>query len=250
MTEQPDVNYPENNFISHLLELRSRLLKILIVIISIFFIMLPWSSQIYDWLAYPLIVALPIGSKMIATGIITPFSIPLKITFLVAFIISLPWVLYQTWAFIAPGLYLHEKKLVLPLIISSCILFFSGMSFSYFFVFKTVFNFIVKMAPQSIAVAPEIGSYFDFVITMFIAFGLAFEVPVVVIILTKMQIVSIAKLKKIRPYIIVTAFIVAAITTPPDVMSQLLLAIPLCLLYECGLLFAPFFVKTEKILQD
>jgi len=190
--------------------------------------------------------ALPAGSKMIATGVITPFLIPVKVTMLVAFIISLPWVLYQLWAFVAPGLYMHEKKLVAPLVISSSLLFIAGVAFCYFFVFGVVFPFINNFAPKSVSVAPDIDSYVDFVLTMFLAFGMTFEVPIIVIVLVRMGLVPLEKLKQIRPYVVVGAFVVAAVVTPPDIMSQLLLAVPLCLLYEVGLFVAPIFARATK----
>ncbi|CAL63167.2 Sec-independent protein translocase protein TatC [Herminiimonas arsenicoxydans] len=236
----------EDSFISHLIELRSRLMKASIVVIVIFLCLMPWAGTIYDFLARPMMLALPEGSKMIATGVITPFLIPVKVTMLVAFIISLPWVLYQMWAFIAPGLYTHEKKLIAPLVVSSSALFIAGIAFCYFLVFGVIFHFINNFAPKSISVAPDIDSYFGFVMTMFIAFGLTFEVPVIVIVLVRMGLVSVEKLKQIRPYVIVGAFVIAAVVTPPDVMSQLLLAVPLCLLYEVGLLLAPLFVKITQ----
>jgi sec-independent protein translocase protein TatC len=245
MTDQQNTGV-EDTFISHLVELRDRLIRASAVVIVVFLCLMPFASRIFDYLASPMMNALPVGAKMIATGVITPFLIPIKITLLVAFIIALPWVLYQAWAFIAPGLYTHEKKLVAPLVISSSVLFVVGVAFCYFFVFGVVFKFINDFAPKSISVAPDIESYFGFVMTMFIAFGLTFEVPVVVIVLVRMEWVSIAKLKEIRPYMIVAAFVIAAIVTPPDIMSQLLLALPLCLLYEAGLLLAPLFVRATQ----
>lgn len=240
----------EDSFISHLVELRNRLVKASLAIIVVFLCMMPWAGQIYDLLAYPMMSALPAGSKMIATGVITPFLIPVKVTLLAAFIIALPVVLYQGWAFIAPGLYAHEKRLVAPLVISSSLLFVAGVAFCYFFVFGVVFKFVNNFSPTSIAVAPDIENYFDFVMMMFIAFGLTFEVPIVVIVLVRMGLVSVEKLREIRPYVIVGSFIVAAVVTPPDVMSQLLLAIPLCLLYEIGLLVAPMFVKLTQAPEE
>ncbi len=236
----------EDSFISHLIELRSRLMKAAAVVIVVFLCLMPWAGNIYDYLALPMMHALPEGSKMIATGVITPFLIPVKVTMLVAFIIALPWVLYQLWAFVAPGLYSHEKKLIAPLVVSSSMLFIAGVAFCYFLVFGVIFHFINNFAPKSISVAPDIDSYFGFVMTMFVAFGLTFEVPIVVIVLVRMGLVSVEKLKQIRPYVIVGAFVVAAVVTPPDVMSQLLLAVPLCLLYEVGLLLAPMFVKITQ----
>lgn len=236
----------EESFISHLIELRSRLMKAALVVIVVFLCLMPWAGTIYDYLALPMMQSLPQGSKMIATGVITPFLIPVKVTMLVAFIIALPWVLYQMWAFIAPGLYAHEKKLIAPLVISSSVLFIAGVAFCYFFVFGVIFHFINNFAPHSISVAPDIDAYFGFVMTMFIAFGMTFEVPVVVIVLVRMGLVSVEKLRQMRPYVIVGAFVVAAVVTPPDVMSQMLLAVPLCLLYEIGLLLAPMFVRITR----
>ncbi|HEY6773600.1 MAG TPA: twin-arginine translocase subunit TatC [Oxalicibacterium sp.] len=236
----------EESFISHLIELRSRLMKAALVVIVVFLCLMPWAGTIYDYLALPMMQSLPQGSKMIATGVITPFLIPVKVTMLVAFIIALPWVLYQMWAFVAPGLYAHEKKLIAPLVISSSVLFIAGVAFCYFLVFGVIFHFINNFAPHSISVAPDIDSYFGFVMTMFIAFGLTFEVPVVVIVLVRMGLVSVEKLRQMRPYVIVGAFVVAAVVTPPDVMSQMLLAVPLCLLFEIGLLLAPMFARITR----
>lgn len=243
----------QDTFISHLVELRNRLVKAFVPILVVFgvlFLAWPGPAAIYDFLARPMMAALPAGAKMIATGVITPFLIPMKVTLLVAFIVSLPWVLYQLWAFIAPGLYAHEKKLVAPLVISSSLLFIIGVAFSYFFVFGTVFKFINEFAPKSITVAPDIENYFDFVMTMCLAFGVTFEVPIVVIVLVRMGLVTVEKLKSIRPYVIVGAFVIAAVVTPPDVMSQLFLAVPLCLLYEVGLLLAPLFARVTQAPEE
>lgn len=250
MSDEKKMTGGEDSFISHLIELRSRLMKAASVVVIVFLCLMPWAGNIYDLLAYPMMVALPEGSKMIATGVITPFLIPVKVTMLVAFIIALPWVLYQMWAFIAPGLYSHEKKLIAPLVVSSSMLFIAGIAFCYFLVFGVVFRFVNDFAPKSISVAPDIDSYFGFVMTMFIAFGLTFEVPIVVIVLVRMGLVTVEKLKQIRSYVIVGAFVIAAIVTPPDVMSQLLLAVPLCLLYEVGLLLAPLFVKVTQAPEE
>ncbi|MBC3806735.1 twin-arginine translocase subunit TatC [Undibacterium seohonense] len=238
----------QDSFISHLVELRDRLVKacagIAIVCAALF--AWPGPSAIYDFLAQPMVAALPAGAKMIATGVISPFLIPMKVTLLLGFLIALPWVLYQAWAFVAPGLYAHEKRLVAPLVISSSILFLSGVSFCYFFVFKNVFQFVAEFAPTSITVAPDIENYLDFVMSMCLAFGLTFEVPIVVIVLVRTGILSIEKLKAIRSYVIVGAFIFAAIVTPPDIWSQLSLAICMCLLFELGLFVAPIFVKATQ----
>lgn len=250
MTDEQNTTAAGETFISHLVELRNRVMKASAAIILVFLCLMPWAGTIYDLLAMPMMNALPAGSKMIATGVITPFLIPVKVTLLIAFLVALPIVLYQAWAFIAPGLYAHEKKLVAPLVISSSILFVAGVAFCYFFVFGTVFKFVNDFAPKSIAVAPDIESYFGFVMTMFIAFGLTFEVPIVVIVLVRVGIVSIDKLKEIRPYVVVGAFVIAAVVTPPDVVSQLLLAIPLCLLYEVGLILAPLFARVTRAPEE
>jgi sec-independent protein translocase protein TatC len=232
----------QESFISHLIELRTRLMRagaaVLVLFVALFF--WPGSGTIYDFLAAPLISVMGPDAKLIATGVVTPFMIPVKVTAVVAFMLALPVVLYQAWAFVAPGLYEHEKKLAAPLIIASTLLFFAGVAFCYYFVFGKVFAFIQGFAPKSISPMPDIEAYFNFVLTMFIAFGVTFEIPIVVILLVRMGIVSVAKLADARPYVIVGAFIVAAVVTPPDVISQFMLAVPMCILYEAGLFFARF----------
>lgn len=230
----------EDTFVSHLIELRDRLLRVLVAFGLVLLVLIPFASDLYDLLATPMMGALPEGTKMIATGVITPFLVPIKVAMMVAFVCTLPYTLYQAWAFVAPGLYNHEKKLVLPLVVTSTLLFVIGIAFCYFFVFNTVFHFIHQIAPKSISVAPDIENYLNFVLTMFLAFGLTFETPIVVVILTRLNIVTLAQLREMRPYFIVIAFIIAAVVTPPDVVSQLLLAIPMCLLYEVGLFAARF----------
>jgi len=236
-TEQP--------FVQHLIELRDRLVKATlgVAVAAAVLAFFPGPAELYDLLAAPLVAQLPAGATLIATSVISPFLVPLKILLMAAFLLALPVVLYQVWAFVAPGLYSHEKKLVLPLVISSTVLFFMGVAFCYFFVFGQVFKFIQSFAPKSITAAPDIEAYLSFVLTMFIAFGMAFEVPIVVIVLARMNVVSIQKLKDFRSYFIVLAFIIAAIITPPDVVSQLALAIPMCLLYEVGIWAAQLFIK-------
>ena len=235
----------QDTFISHLVELRDRLLRSLLAIGVVFLALFvyPGSGPIYDFLAAPLMHALPEGTKMIATGVITPFMVPVKVTALVALLVALPYVLYQAWAFVAPGLYAHEKRLVLPLVIASTVLFLAGIAFCYYLVFGKVFAFINSFAPQSITPAPDIEAYFSFVLTMFLAFGVTFEIPVIVIVLARAGIVTIEQLKSARPYVIVGAFVVAAVVTPPDVLSQLLLALPMCGLYELGLVLARFVAR-------
>jgi sec-independent protein translocase protein TatC len=239
-------------FISHLVELRDRLVKAVIGVAIVCIALLAWPgpAMIYDFLAAPMLASLPVGAKMIATGVSAPFLVPMKVTLVLALILSLPWVFYQAWAFVAPGLYAHEKRLVLPLVISSSLLFIAGVAFCYFFVFGRVFHFIANFAPTSIAVMPDIENYLDFVISMCLAFGATFEVPVVVVILVRMGIVTVDKLKSFRPYIIVGAFVIAAIVTPPDVVSQLALAVPMWLLFELGLLLAPVFVRVTRAPEE
>ena len=240
----------QETFLSHLIELRQRLVWSLLAFFAASAPMLWFSSELYDVLAMPLIDSLPQGARMIATGVITPFLIPMKIAFMAGFVASLPFLLYQAWAFVAPGLYAHEKRLVLPLVVSSTLLFMIGMVFCYFIVFGKVFAFIASFAPKSISVAPDIEAYFNFVLGMFLAFGLAFEVPVVVVVLARMGLVSIEKLRHFRSYFIVLAFIVAAVITPPDIVSQLALAVPMCLLYELGIWAAQVVIKHTKAPEE
>ena len=246
-SEQPA---PEQSFLSHLVELRTRIVRASIAIIVIFIPMTFFMQQIFEFLSRPMLAALPTGAKLIATGVITPFMVPLKVTLFAAFLIALPYVLWQAWAFVAPGLYRHEKRLAAPLIASSVLMFFAGMSYCYFVVFGFVFKFIAGFAPASVSVSPDIEAYFSFVMGLFIAFGLTFEVPIVVVLLVRFGIASIDKLKKARPYVVVGAFIVAAIFTPPDVLSQLLLAIPLCILYELGIIIARFVGGPKAVAEE
>jgi sec-independent protein translocase protein TatC len=236
-TEQP--------FVQHLFELRDRLLHALYGVAAVLAVLLfyPGPSHIYDLLAMPLVKSLPEGSRMIAVGVVSPFLVPIKVSVLAAIGVSLPWILYQIWAFVAPGLYKHEKKLVMPLVAASTLLFYTGAAFCYFFVFGQAFPAIQKMAPISVAVSPDIEAYLDFVITMFIAFGVAFEVPIVVVILARMNIVTVAQLKNFRTYFIVGASAVSALVTPPDPVSMIALLVPMYLLYEIGILAAQVFIK-------
>ena len=236
-TEQP--------FVQHLIELRDRLLRSIygIVVALVVLLFYPGPSRLYDLLAMPLVRALPEGSHMIAVGVVSPFLVPIKVSVMAAIGLALPWILYQIWAFVAPGLYRHEKKLVLPLVAASTILFYMGAAFCYFFVFGQAFPAIQKMAPMSVAVSPDIEAYLDFVITMFIAFGVAFEVPIVVVILARMGIVTITQLKTFRTYFVVGAAAVAGLVTPPDPVSMIALLVPMYLLYELGILAAQLFIK-------
>src|ERR1700693_1437670 len=233
----------QDTFISHLVELRDRLLRAILAVVVVFLCLFPWARELYALLAKPLIAALPVGGQMIVTYVVGVFLVPVKVAFLVAFVIALPYVLYQVWAFVAPGLYVHEKRLVLPLVVASSVLFIVGMSFAYFLVFPVVFKFMASIAPEGVAWMTDIDKYLSFVLTTFMAFGVTFEVPVVVIVLVRVGVVSIDKLKEIRPYVIVGAFVVGAIFTPPDVISQVMLAVPLWLLYELGIVLSRFVAR-------
>ena len=246
MAEEQKTSGSEDTFISHLIELRSRVVKAAAAVLVIFLCMMPWSAHIFDLLAAPMINALPVGSKMIATGVITPFLIPVKVTMLMAFMIALPWVLYQMWAFVAPGLYSHEKRLVAPLVITSTLLFYTGVAFSYFIVFQKAFPAIQRMAPASVQVSPDIEAYLDFVLTMFIAFGVAFEVPVAVVIVARLGLVTVEQLRKFRNYYWVVAAGVAGLVTPPDPASMIALLVPMILLYEVGIWTVPIFIKRTQ----
>ncbi len=236
--------------IAHLVELRSRLLNSFLAWLLVFICLFPWASDLYALLAQPMLAKLPQGGQMIATDVTTPFFVPLKVAMMAAFVIALPFVLYQLWRFVAPGLYAHEKKLMLPLIMVSTLLFFCGMAFAYFAVFPVVFGFITAAAPVGVAVMTDIDKYLSFVLGMFLAFGITFEVPIAVVILVHMGMVSVEKLRELRSYVIVGAFVVAAIVTPPDVVSQFMLAIPLWLLYEAGVVVASWMGVRNRTSND
>ncbi|WP_034619730.1 twin-arginine translocase subunit TatC [Chitinibacter tainanensis] len=240
-----DLNDNLQPLIGHLIELRNRLVRSILVFIVGFVIAFAFSAKLYDLLVGPLTAVLN-GQKLITTGIATPFLVQIKIAALVAFVATLPHTLYQIWAFIAPGLYVHEKKLILPLVIASTLLFLAGMAFAYFLVFGVVFKFIASVIPDSMQWLPDSGEYLDFALGMFLAFGVTFEVPIAVIVLVRMGFVTVAKLREVRPYVIVGAFVIAAVVTPPDVLSQCLLAIPLWLLYEAGVLVATWLYQPVK----
>ncbi len=242
---------PTDNFISHLIELRDRLLRIVIGFVVVFVAFFPFANKIYELLAAPLLnKLLPIGGQMIATGVTTPFFVPMKVAMMAAFIVSLPHTMYQVWAFVAPGLYAHEKKFMIPMIVASSLLFLAGMSFAYFLVFPVIFGYIVNTAPHGVAVMTDIGSYLDFVLTLFFAFGLAFQVPIAVVMAVRFGWVSTQTLQQARGYVIVGAFVIGAIFTPPDIISQFMLAVPMWLLYEIGILVAKLTKQTpaSKIL--
>jgi sec-independent protein translocase protein TatC len=241
-----DLEEGSESFLSHLVELRDRLLRAIGALLLAFLCLVPFSKQIYAWLAQPMLAQLPAGVAMIATEVTSPFFIPIKVTLLAAVVLALPVILYQVWAFVAPGLYAHEKKLVAPLVFASTFLFLLGMAFAYFLVFPVVFGVMKTFTPEGVAWMPDIGAYFSFVVNMFLAFGITFEVPIAVILCVKVGVVSVAKLREIRPYVIVGAFVIAAVVTPPDVLSQFLLAVPLCLLYEAGIIIAAMMTRSSS----
>lgn len=228
---------PTESFVSHLIELRNRLLRIVIGMLLIFAGLFPFANKVYALLAAPMLEKLPEGTQMIATAVVTPFFVPMKVAMMAAFVIALPHTLYQLWMFVAPGLYPKEKKLMLPAITVSSFLFLCGMAFAYFLVFPVVFAFILAAAPEGVAVMTDIAEYLDFVMTLFLAFGFAFEVPVAVVLAARFGWVNVNQLKEARGYVIVGAFVIAAIFTPPDIISQFMLAVPLWMLYEAGILF-------------
>lgn len=237
MTDPTQTTQP---LIEHLIELRRRTMWIAGGILLSFLGLMPFAQELYSFVAKPLMSSLPANTSMIATDVIAPFFVPVKVTLMVAFLLSLPHTLYQVWAFIAPALYQNEKRLITPLLLSSLLLFAAGMAFAYFLVFPVIFQFLAGVTPAGVNMATDIDKYLSFVLGMFVAFGMTFEVPIVVVLLNRMGIVSRAQLQAARPYVIVGAFVVAAIVTPPDVISQILLAVPLILLYEAGLWFCHF----------
>ncbi|MFQ1827889.1 twin-arginine translocase subunit TatC [Aeromonas veronii] len=235
----------EQPLISHLVELRTRLLRSITAILVVFLALIYFSNNIYDFVAQPLLSQLPQGTSMIATDVATPFLTPIKLTLVVSFFVAIPYLLYQAWAFIAPGLYQHERRLIMPLVVSSALLFYAGMAFAYYVVFPLVFGFFTSTAPAGVTVATDIASYLDFVLTLFFAFGVAFEIPVATILLCWTGVTTPQNLKEKRPYVVVGVFVVGMLLTPPDVFSQTLLAIPMWALWEIGLFFARFYVKKE-----
>ncbi len=237
---------PTENFVSHLIELRNRLLRIVVGFVIVFIAFFPFANKIYALLAAPLLSKLPAGGQMIATAVTTPFFVPMKVAMMAAFIVSLPHTMYQVWAFVAPGLYAHEKKFMIPMIIASSSLFLAGMAFAYFVVFPVVFGFIVGTAPQGVAVMTDIGNYLDFVLTLFFAFGLAFQVPIAVVMIVRFGWLTVAQLKEARGYVVVGAFVIGAIFTPPDIISQFMLAMPIWLLFELGLIVASLTKRTSE----
>ena len=237
--------------VQHLVELRSALLRSIIAIALFFAVLFPFSEDIYSFIAAPILAVIP-GSNLIAIGVISPFLTPLKMSLILAIYLALPYLLFKIWQFIAPALYKHEKKLVLPLVISSTVLFYAGLLFSFYIVFPVIFNFLSSVGPTSVEFAPDIQYYLDFILKVSFAFGVAFEVPVATILLIMFNVTTVSQLKKNRPYIIIGAFVIGMVLTPPDVISQILIAIPIWLLFEVGLMFAPMFKvrKNDKNLKD
>lgn len=250
-TSKPDkaAEAPEDReqpLISHLVELRDRLLRIVLVIAVVFMVLMPFSNTLFTLLSGPLLAHMPQDSSMIAIEVASPFLIPFKLTLFLALFISIPFVLYQVWSFIAPGLYLHERRLALPLLVSSTLLFYAGAAFAYFVVFPLVFAFFTSTTPEGVAVMTDISRYLDFVLTLFFAFGAAFEVPVVTVLLVWTGMVTREGLRSKRPYIIVGAFVVGMLLTPPDIISQTLLAVPIWILFELGVVFSAWFEKRPE----
>ncbi|NKF21231.1 twin-arginine translocase subunit TatC [Solimonas sp. C16B3] len=235
---------------AHLLELRSRLLRVVVGVLVLFIPMSFFAKQIYSLLAEPMLKLLPAGSSMIATEVASPFFAPIKLSAVVAFALAMPWTLWQVWSFVAPGLYKSEKRLVAPLMASSTLLFYAGISFAYFFVLPTVFHFMVTVAPQGVAVMTDISKYLDFVLTIFIAFGLAFETPVALVLIVKTGFVTPKQLSANRQYVLVGAFVVGAIFTPPDIVSQIMLAVPVYLLFELGIIAARILVPESAAVDE
>ena len=240
----------EESFLSHLVELRDRLIKSLLVVLALFFVCFYFSGEIMRFLSQPLYQVLPAGTKPIFTDQAGAFFTLTKVAFLTALLLALPWVLYQAWAFVAPGLYTHEKKMALPIIVSSTLLFFVGMAFAYFVVFPSIFGTFVGFTPAGVNMTPDIDKYWSFALTMFIAFGITFETPVVLAVLTRAGIVTVNQLAEFRGYFIVAAFVIAAVVTPPDVLSQLFLAVPLVILYEVGIIISRFITPRTRASED
>ena len=228
-------NAQASRLIDHLIELRSRLLRAVLGLMIVVVALLPVANRLYSWLALPLVEKLPAGGQLIATGVASPFFAPIKLAFFTAVFITMPWLLYQAWAFVAPGLYQREKRLATPLLVSAVLLFYAGCAFAYFIVLPSVFGFLTKVTPEGVAMMTDISRYLDFVLVIFLAFGISFELPVALVILVALGWVTPGQLREWRGYSIVGVFILAAVITPPDVVSQLMLAIPMCLLYELGI---------------
>ncbi len=244
MSPEPE-NLAEGTLISHLLELRERIIRALVAVGILFVPCALYANQLFTWVARPLLKMLPKGAALIATGVAAPFTTPFKLAFFVALFAAMPYVLYQVWAFVAPGLYRHEKRFALPLLVSSIVLFYTGMTFAYFAVFPAIFHFFAATTPKGVAMMTDISQYLDFVLVMFFAFGAAFEVPVAVVLLVVMNLVTVEKLRSIRGYVLLGVFIVAAFITPPDAVSQSIMALPMYLLYEAGVIMARILVRPK-----
>lgn len=242
--------YPENSLMGHLIELRAKLLRIVMVILFIFICSAYFANDLYQMISKPLTDVLPAGTQMIAKDVTAPFLTPFKLTFMLSIFAAIPFVLYQIWSFVAPGLYKHEKRLIAPLLISSTLLFYAGMAFVYFVVFPLIFQFFSSVGPSIMNYTPDISSYLDFVLTLFFAFGVAFEIPVVILLLCWTGATSADKLREKRPYVVVGAFVVGMLLTPPDVISQTLLAIPMWFLFEVGLFFSSFYTRAADNDED
>jgi sec-independent protein translocase protein TatC len=249
MSEHPETDQ-EQTFLQHLIELRSRLLKACLAVVAVLVCLLPFSRQLYQYLAGPLLAQMPEGSSMIAIDVASPFLAPFKLTLLLSLVIAIPVVMYQLWAFVAPALFKHEKRLARPLLVSSVFLFYLGCAFAFFVVFPLVFGFMTRIAPEGVSVMTDINRYLDFVIALFLAFGIAFEVPIATIILVATGLTTTEKLGKARPYVIVAAFAVGMLLTPPDIISQTLLAIPMWILYEIGIVLCRILLPEKEAEAD
>jgi sec-independent protein translocase protein TatC len=241
---------PEGTLISHLLELRTRLLRALIAVLIAFLPCAYYANQIFDWLSKPLVAKLPAGQKLIATTVTATFTAPLKLALVAGLLIAMPYVLYQIWAFVAPGLYRKEKRFAIPLLVTAILLFYTGVAFSYFLVFPMVFRFFIATTPQNVQLMADITNYLHFALTLFVAFGVAFETPVAVVLLVLTNLVTLKKLRAMRGYVLIVVFIVAAILTPPDVMSQTAMAVPMYLLFEGGILFAAILQRGSAAIPE
>lgn len=247
---QAQTDAPEQSFLSHLIELRERLLKAVAAVLGVLVCLLPFADRLYHFIAEPLLARLPQGAHMVAIEVASPFMAPIKLAAVVALFLAMPVVLYQLWRFVAPGLYRHEKQLALPLLVASVAMFYLGCAFAYYLVLPKVFTFLLAITPSGVSMMTDIGKYLEFVLTIFFAFGLCFEVPVIVFLLALMGWVDAQQLSRQRPYVILGAFVVAAIVTPPDALSMLMLAIPMCLLYELGVLAVRLFLRRRKTASD
>lgn len=254
MTDSDDANQqqglPQAPFLSHLVELRERLLRALLAVVLVMLCLFPFAQQLYTTLAGPLIAKLPEGSSMVAVEVASPFLVPFKLTLLLAVVITVPYVLYQIWGFVAPGLYQNERKLALPILLASILLFYTGMAFAYIVVFPLVFGFFTSVAPEGVEVMTDINHYLSFVTTLFIAFGIAFEVPIATFVMVATGLTTPEQLRKARPYVIVAAFVIGMLLTPPDIISQVLLALPMWLLYELGIIFSRSFMRRRASEQS